>query len=217
KTGEDGPTHADPQPLQLLQGNCPLGTMITLTPWDPQELWFLVSAALAKQPAVIAPFVTRPAETVLDRSSLGLAPASASVKGVYRLRAARGKGDGVVVLQGSAVTYAFVNEALPLIDSAGIDLTVYYIASAELFDLLPAAERETIFPEAHAHVAIGVTDFTLPTMDRWVRSERGRSSTLHPFRGGHFLGSGQGAAVITEAGLDGASQFAAIQSYLAGR
>ena len=79
KTGEDGPTHADPQPLQLLQGNFPLGTMITLTPWDPQEIWFLVSAALAKRPAVIAPFVTRPAENVLDRSALGLPPASAAV------------------------------------------------------------------------------------------------------------------------------------------
>jgi transketolase len=39
KTGEDGPTHADPQPLQLLQENFPRGTMITLTPWDPSELW----------------------------------------------------------------------------------------------------------------------------------------------------------------------------------
>ena len=217
KTGEDGPTHADPQPLQLLQGNFPLGTMITLTPWEPQEVWFLVSTALAKRPAVIAPFVTRPGETVLDRAALGLAPASAAVKGVYRLRAARGKGDGVVVLQGSAVTYAFVNEALPLVEAAGIDLNVFYVASAELFDLLPAVEREAIFPEEHSRVAIGITDFTLPTMDRWVRSERGRTHTLYPFRGGHYLGSGQGATVIAEAGLDGASQFAAVRDYLSGR
>ena len=41
KTGEDGPTHADPQALQLLQENFPLGTLITLTPWDPQEIWTL--------------------------------------------------------------------------------------------------------------------------------------------------------------------------------
>jgi transketolase len=55
KTGEDGPTHADPQPLQLLQGNFPAGTMITLTPWDPQEVWPLMSAAFARRPAIIAP------------------------------------------------------------------------------------------------------------------------------------------------------------------
>ena len=67
KTGEDGPTHADPQPLQLLQENFPRGTMITLTPWDPQEIWILVAAGLAKRPAILAPFVTRPNE----RSSTG--------------------------------------------------------------------------------------------------------------------------------------------------
>ncbi|RPI75244.1 MAG: hypothetical protein EHM45_15395, partial [Desulfobacteraceae bacterium] len=78
KTGEDGPTHADPQPLQLLQENFPLGTMITLTPWDPAEMWTLVAAALNKRPAVIAPFVTRPNEKIYDRQTLGLAPVTAA-------------------------------------------------------------------------------------------------------------------------------------------
>ena len=116
----------------------------------------------------------------------------------------------------SAATYAFVEQALPLIDRAGLDLTIYYVASAELFDLLPEAEREAIFPNRDAHVAMGITDFTLPTMDRWVRSARGRANTLYPFRGGHFLGSGQGAAVIAEAGLSGESQFAVISAYIRG-
>jgi transketolase len=35
-TGEDGPTHADPQALQVLQESFPRGTLTTLTPWDPQ-------------------------------------------------------------------------------------------------------------------------------------------------------------------------------------
>jgi transketolase len=215
KTGEDGPTHADPQPLQLLQENFPAGTMVTLTPWDPQELWPLFSAALDARPAVIAPFVTRPPETVLDRVALGLAPASASAQGVYKLRAAKGKPAGVVVLQGSAVTYAFVEQALPLVDKAGLDLDVYCVTSAELFDRLPAAEQEKIFPESARRTAMGITDFTLPTMDRWILSVKGRAHTLHPFVHGHFLGSGQGAIVIAEAGLDGAAQFEAIRRFVA--
>ncbi len=216
KTGEDGPTHADPQPLQLLQENFPAGTMITLTPWDPQEVWFAVSAALARRPAVIAPFVTRPPENVLDRAALGLAPASAAAKGVYKLRAAKGKDAGVVILQGSAVTYAFVEQALPLLDTAGLDLEVYAVVSAELFDALPEDERQAILPDAHRRVAMGITDFTRPTMDRWLLSERGRKATLHPFRHGHFLGSGQGNVVLAEAGLDGRTQFEAIRRYLRG-
>jgi transketolase len=214
KTGEDGPTHADPQALQLLQENFPRGTVITLTPWDPQEIWTLVAAALARRPALIAPFVTRPKETVLDRDTLNLAPATAASSGVYALRKARGDAAGTLVLQGSEVAYAFVQEALPLLEEEGIDLEVYYVASAELFDLLPASEQERIFSEEQAQRAMGITGFTLATMYRWIRSDRGRRMTLHPYLKGHYLGSGQAAMVLAEAGLDGQSQFEAIMNYL---
>jgi transketolase len=214
KTGEDGPTHADPQPLQLLQENFPRGTMITLTPWDPQEMWTLVSAALARRPAVIAPFVTRPNEKIVDRNALGLAPATAAASGVYLLKTANGKGDGTLVLQGSEVAYAFVEQAMPLLKQKGVDLNVYYVASAELFDLLPEAEQERIFPVELYEKALGVTGFTLPTMYRWIRSERGRRMTLHPFKKGHYLGSGQAHMVMAEAQLDGESQVKAILEYL---
>jgi len=217
KTGEDGPTHADPQALQVLQENFPRGTMITLTPWDPQEIWHLVSAALAKRPAVIAPFVTRPTERVIDRARAHLAPASDAATGVYLLRDAHGRGDGTIVLQESGVAYAFVEEALPLLEREGVNLNVYYVASAELFDMLPAAEKARIFPEEQARVAMGITGFTLSTMYRWIMSDRGRAATLHPFQKGHFLGSGQADMVLAEAGLDGRSQFNAIMNYLKSR
>jgi len=214
KTGEDGPTHADPQPLQLLQENFPRGTIITLTPWDPQEIWILVSAALAGRPAVIAPFVTRPNQRIIDRKALGFAPVTAASSGVYLLRGAKGKADGTVVLQGSEVAYAFIEEALPLIDKEGLNLSVYYVASAEIFDLLSPDEQKKIFSEARAKEAMGITGFTLPTMYRWIRSDRGRRATLHPFQRGHYLGSGQADKVLAEAGLDGESQFKAIKRYV---
>ena len=214
KTGEDGPTHADPQALQLLQDNFPRGTAITLTPWDPAEMWPLMTAALNRRPAVIAPFVTRPNETVLDRAALGLAPVTAAHKGVYLLRKAKGEGDGVVVLQGSGVTYAFIQDALPELNKAGIDLNVYYVASTELFELLPEDEKEAIFPAAHAEIAMGITGMTLPTMYRWITSKHGRAATLHPYQKGHYLGSGQADMVLLEAGLDGKSQFEAVRKYV---
>jgi transketolase len=214
KTGEDGPTHADPQPLQLLQDNFPAGTVITLTPWDPSEIWPLISAALARRPAVIAPFVTRPNEKVLDRQALGLAPAEEAANGVYLLREPRGRGAGTIVLQESAVTYAFIEGALPLLDRDGLDLWIYYVSSAELFDLLTPGEQRRIFPEARRQEAMGITGFTLATMYRWVCSEYGRTRSLHPYRNGHFLGSGQGYMVLAEAGLDGESQYSAIKDYV---
>jgi transketolase len=214
KTGEDGPTHADPQALQLLQENFPPGTAMTLTPWDPAEIWTLVAAALARRPAVLAPFVTRPSETVPDRAKLGLAPVEAARTGLYRLRAPQGKADVTIALQESAVTLAFVADVLPRLQKDGVDLDVYYVASAELFDALSEAERTRIYPEASAQAAMGITGFTLPTMFRWVRSDRGRAATLHPYVKGHFPGSGQGPAVLHEAGLDADAQYAAIRGYL---
>lgn len=214
KTGEDGPTHADPQPLQLLQGNFPRGKVITLTPWDPQELWPLVTEAFLHRPAVIAPFVTRPNETVPDRTGLGLAPAADARKGVYLLKKAEGKADGTVVLQGSEVAFAFVNETMPLLAKEGIDLNVYYVASAELFDLLTPEDQRKIYPEKVAYEAMGITGFTLPTMYRWIRSDRGRAATVHAFQKGHFLGSGKAEKVLREAEVDGEGQIKAILKFV---
>ena len=214
KTGEDGPTHADPQPLQLLQDNFPKGTVVTMTPWDPQEVWPLLITGLAKRPAVIVPFVTRPNETVIDREALGLAPPSATATGVYALRKAKGKSDGAIVLQGSEVAYAFVETALPLLEKEGLDLDVFYVSSAELFAMLPADEQEKIYPDSIAQRAMGITGFTLPTLYKWIRSDRGVKSCMHPFQKGNLLGSGPGDVVLAEAGLDGESQFKAIMDYV---
>jgi hypothetical protein len=38
--------------------------------------------------------------------------------------------------------------------------------------------------------------------------------SLHPFKKGHFLGSGQAHMVLAEAELDGEGQFKAIVDYL---
>jgi transketolase len=96
-------------------------------------------------------------------------------------------------------------------------LNVYVVTSTELFDLLPPDEQEQIFPEAHQQEAMGITDFTFPTIVRWIRSDLGRDHSLYPFRHHHFLGSGSGAMVMMEAELDGASQFHAIRAYIQSR
>ena len=214
KTGEDGPTHADPQALQLHLENYAPGMAVTLTPWEPQEIWPLVAAAFRAEVAVIMPFVTRPGEPVLDRVGLGLAPAHAAANGVYRLREAEGDRDGTVVLQGSGVTLAFVQDTLPRLLEDGVDLEVIYVASPELFDLLPADERARVFNDDLAREAMGITGFTLPTMYRWIVSDLGRTHTMYPFMKGHYLGSGAGDMVIHEAGLDGQGQYEGIRKYL---
>lgn len=213
-TGEDGPTHADPQPLQLLQENFPAGALISLTPWDPVEIWPLLEEALARRPAVIAPFVTRPTVEVVDRDALRLAPATDARQGVYRLRAAKGTRDGTLVLQESGVTSIFVTKTLPMLDAAGIDLDIFYVSSAELFDSLSEEEQEAIYPSASAWEAMAITGFTLATTYRWIRSDLGRKMSMHAFMKGRYPGSGPAEAVIAEAGLGEESQFRRIREYV---
>jgi transketolase len=216
KTGEDGPTHADPQVLQLLQENFPDNVLITLTPWEPQEIWPLLIAGLMARPAILAPFVTRPPEVVIDRSQFGLPPAEAAAKGVYAMRLAdldAREYHGTIVLQGNGVATAFVTEILPAFVKHGLNMNVYYVASAELFNCLPAEEQERLFSEAFMQEAMGITDFTLPTMYRWVRSNEGLRRTLHSFRDGKYLGSGQAHKVLREAKLDAENQLNAILDY----
>jgi transketolase len=218
KTGEDGPTHADPQALQLLQECFPNRVMITLTPWDAQEVWPMMVAALRHRPAIIAPFVTRPADKVVDRAALRFPPVHKAAEGIYALRTAdvdSKQYNGTVVLQGNGVASTFVAEVLPELEKRGLNLNVFYVTSVELFKLLPRAERESILPEEVTYEAIGITDFTLPTLHQWVRSNEGLRRSLHSFRGGHYLGSGSAAKVLEEAGIHGKGQLDTILKYAA--
>ncbi len=219
KTGEDGPTHADPQCLQLLQGNFPKGALITLIPWEPGEVWDLLYAGLMKKPAVLSPFVTRPNELVADREALGLAPAKDSVNGVYKLRKAKdSQSESIpIVLQESGVAIEFIYRALPKLDDAGYNVEVYYVSSSELFDLLPPEKQQEIFPEEVSLKAMGITGFTMPTMYRWIGSTYGRERIMFPFMKGHYLGSGSAESVLYEAGLDGDNIFKKVVEFIEGK
>ncbi len=209
KTGEDGPTHADPQPLQMYQENFPQGSCITLTPWEPSEVWPLLSAAIRARPAVVAAFVTRPAEVVPDRVTLGIPPAELSTQGVVRVRRAHQGHPGravAVVIQGSGVATEFFLGVLPELDASGLALDVILVTSVELYDRLEPEQRRAIVEPGLTDRAMGITDFTLPTLYRFVTSAEGREASLHPFRQGAYLGSGRADRVLAQAGLDAASQ-----------
>ncbi len=214
-TGEDGPTHADPQALQLVQGNFPKGACITLTPLEVDEIWPLVTASLRLRPALLSPFVIRPSAKLLDRQALGFDPAQAAVQGVYFLHKPSRNPDGVIVLQGAGVGRIFAAEVLPQLLQEKAELAVLYVTSRELFEQLPAEQQEQLFPAAWKQLAMGITDFTLPTLEGWLYSDAGRACTLYPHKQGGYLGSGSGAKVYEEAGLDAASQLRAVKSYLA--
>jgi transketolase len=134
---------------------------------------------------------------------------------VYKLLAANGKPDATIVYQGSEVAYAFASGVLPRLREKGINLDVYYVASAELFDRLDEEEKRAIFPYSAASSAMMFSGFTPATTYRWIMSERGREYTMYPWKAGSFLGSGPGDVCLEQAGMHGEAQFELIQRFIA--
>ncbi|MGB2578792.1 transketolase [Elusimicrobium simillimum] len=213
-TGEDGPTHADPQSLQLLQQNFPKGLAICLTPFEVDEVWPLVTYALNKRPAVLAPFVIRPSDKFIDRAALNFGPAESAVQGIYKLYGDGKKSDGDIIIQGSGVARIFVEGVLPKLQEKGLKVNVYYVTSRELFDLLDDAKKEEILPFAIRQRAMAITDFTLPTIADLLCSDIGKKHAIWPHKNGKYLGSGKPATLYKEAGLDAEGQISAILSYI---
>lgn len=212
-TGPDGPTHADPQMLQLITEDFPKGAAITLTPLDGNDIWPSLTSALNKRPAVLYPVVTRPNVKITDRASFGSEAQEQAKNGVYALYK-NAEAQGTVILQGSGVGEIFVQEVLPKIKAENLPLNVYYVVSAELFDMLDKEEQSKVLPVGELYRAIAITDFTLPTMRRWLKSVKGEEMSLYPFKQGKYLTSGQAADCYKEAGLDGEAQYKQIKEYL---
>jgi len=212
-TGPDGPTHADPQMLQLITENFPKGAAITLTPLDANDVWPALTAALSKRPAVLYPVVTRPNVKITDRVALGSEDQKQAKNGVYALYK-HSDAQGTVILQGSGVGEIFVQEVLPKIKADNLPINAYYVVSPELFDMLSETEQNYVLPVAELYRAIAITDFTMPTMYKWLKSVKGVEFSLSPFKYGKYLTSGQAADCYKEAGLDGESQLHQIRYYL---
>ena len=212
-TGPDGPTHADPQMLQLISENFPKGAAITLTPLDANDVWPSLTAALNKRPAVLYPVVTRPNVKITDRATLGSDKQEQAKNGVYALYK-HPQAEGTIILQGSGVGEIFVQEVLPKIKEENLPINAYYIVSPELFDMLTQEEQEKVLPVLELYTAMAITDFTLPTMRRWLKSVKGEKFSLYPFKNGKYLTSGQAADCYKEAGLDAETQLKQIKEYL---
>lgn len=213
KTGEDGPTHACPQTLSMWKSFGKLKwKVITLTPWDPNEIWPLVVTALKHNPAIIIPFVTRPAELVVDREKLNFPKVIETINGIYYIKKSK-KSKKAVIYQGAEVG-AELPEVVEMLNKEKIDINILYISSSELFSYLPKKKQDEILPLVLKQNSIAITGFTIDTMYEYVISQKGREMSLHAFNKNIFLGSGPGSEVLKQAGLDAKSQIKAIKNFV---
>ena len=150
----------------------------------------------------------------LDRAALGLEPAVNAAKGVYYFMKPQGEPEGVIFVQGAGAGRIFAQEVLPKLKEQHTSLAVIYVASRELFEMLPQQEQDRLVPPSWKQIATGITDFTLPTLDGWLHSDMGRACALWPHKNGGYLGSGAASKVYEEAGMDAQGQLRAVREYL---
>ena len=124
-----------------------------------------------------------------------------AARGVYRLRAPKAKADGVLVLQGSErdarlhrrrAAAARAGGRGPRRLLRGQRRAVRRAAAPRSASASsPSRWRRRPWPSPASPLA---------TTYRWVRSDRGRAATLHPYSHGHYLGSGPGRPCCTRPG-----------------
>ncbi len=136
--GEDGPTH---QPVEHLQSLRLIPNLAVYRPCDAVETAECWAAALSDEgPSVLA----------LSRQNLGpmrtqAAAENLSARGAYRLKAASGQRQVILIATGSEVEIAArIAERL---EAQGIGADLVSMPSTDRFDMQDAAYREDILPD----------------------------------------------------------------------
>jgi transketolase len=136
--GEDGPTHQAVEHLAALRA---MPGLITLRPSDATETMEAWKFALEHRTGPVAIALARQKVPVIDRTKF--APAHNLTRGGYVLA---GPPDPSLILIGTGSEVSLAMSAFALLSAEGVSVRVVSLPSWELFDMQPAAYRESVLP-----------------------------------------------------------------------
>ena len=218
ETAADARTHFGifaPQVWKLF----PRGQVITLSFWDYNDVapgYFAAAEIAARDPkvGVIVLEVARPDFPVADRSEFADTDLCAAAKGFYVIKDFDpGKPrHGYVVVQGSSSTVNLVN-ALPRLESEGVNVKVIAAISEELFRRQPEDYQASVLPPGALYDMMVVTT---GTRRMWPVQNAGPLTDEYSLVSdwdNQWLTGGTEADVIAEARLDADSIYAGIKRF----
>ncbi len=213
ETAEDSRTHFgiyEPGMTQLM----PEGHVIDLHPWEYNEVPVTLAAALSLDVPIVALHLTRPAVQIPDRSALRMDSHFEAARGAYLIRDYRPglERHGTVVVRGT-VTTANVIEALPALDSAGINVKVVAAVSPQLFARQDERWRERVLSDKDRWDAMVITNGSWRFMTGWCSNPLGREYSLVPDWDARWRTGGTVEEVMDEAHLSRAHIVAAIERF----
>ncbi|HRV80369.1 MAG TPA: transketolase [Planctomycetota bacterium] len=173
ETAEDSRTHFgifSPVVTQLF----PLGQIINLHPWEPNEVAPALAAALQTNANIVALHLTRPTVTVPDRARLGMASHMDAAKGAYVVRpyAEDRPREGTLIVEGTS-TMESVLELLPKFqtDKTMPNVKIVAAISYELFLLQPKEYSDKVLHKSEWLDSTVISNGCKLGMHPWLASK----------------------------------------------
>lgn len=180
----------------------PKNHMITLHPWDYNEVPVLLAEAFKSDIPIISLFVTRPAYPIPDREKLGIPSHFAAAKGAYILKDyEKGKErGGTLYVQGTSAVHSIFS-LLPVLKEKQLNVKIVCVTSTELFAMQDAAYRDTIISPADRVDSTFITTQAKRTMADWVFNSLSEEYSLSSDHDDRWRSGGNLDEVLDEAHL----------------
>ncbi|MCP4080299.1 MAG: hypothetical protein GY743_08630 [Planctomycetaceae bacterium] len=207
ETAEDSRTHFgifSPAVTQLF----PMGQIINLHPWEPNEVAPCMAAALQTDAPIVALHLTRPAVQVPDRAALGMASHMDAAKGAYVIRPfdeSRPR-EGTLIVEGTS-TMESIMELLPKFqsDKTMPNVKLVCATSFELFELQSKEYRDGILHKSEWLDSTVISNGCKMGMHPWLASKIAEGYAMTADHDNRWRVGGSVAEVKKDAKIDSVS------------
>ncbi|MCH7574016.1 MAG: transketolase [Candidatus Marinimicrobia bacterium] len=202
ETAEDSRTHFgifSPGVTQLF----PDGKVLSLHPWEHNEVAPALGAALATDVPIIALHLTRPPITIPNRVELGIAAHTEAAKGAYIMKDYDEGSDpvGTVIVRGTSCTNSLV-QLIPRLREEGLNLKVVAAISYGLFEMQTKGYQEQVLTEWDWDNSMILSNQAYRTMSNWVGTRKNRPFAITPDWDNNWRTGGRLEEIVEESHLD---------------
>jgi transketolase len=213
ETAEDSRTHFGihaPGVTQLF----PAGHVLSLHPWEHNEVAPALGAALATDVPIIALHLTRPPIEIPDREGLGIVSHLEAAKGAYLIKDYdMGKPKvGTVIVRGTSATNSIV-ALLPRIKEEDLNVKIVAAVSYGLFEHQSKSYQEKILTSWDWDNSMIVANQAYGLMHNWIGNRNQRVFALTPDWDNRWRTGGSVEEIVRESHLDPYSVWEGLQSF----
>ncbi len=196
----------------------PQGHVIDLVPWEHNEVPVLIGRALQLDVPIIVLVLTRPAISIPDRESLGLASHFEAAHGAYILKDFDSSLPpmGCVIVQGTSSTEGVV-KILKELESNKINVRIISAPSYELFRREGEEYRNKVLPWKLFNDAMVITNESIKLMEHWIANPIVKEYSLSSDWDNKWRTGGTVEEVIEEAHLSPSHILEGIEKFVRDR